>query len=196
MLSGKEELVGGGSEYGSGYLQDIFNLDIISSDDDSLEAIVSGLSATPNAIVKVASMLGKLVQEVQNEIKPDVDVMLSGKEELVGGGSEYGSDEGGEEGGIDEDSAEDSEVPELPDAGQDEGENPDDGDVDSDISDETENDEDMPDLPKEDEGEDNSEGEDNEEVKSDESSVEDTATTDSNDETDSSEPPELPEDKK
>jgi hypothetical protein len=180
----------------TGYLQDIFNLDIISSDDDSLEAIVSGLSATPNAIVKVASMLGKLVQEVQNEIKPDVDVMLSGKEELVGGGSEYGSDEGGEEGGIDEDSAEDSEVPELPDAGQDEGENPDDGDVDSDISDETENDEDMPDLPKEDEGEDNSEGEDNEEVKSDESSVEDTATTDSNDETDSSEPPELPEDKK
>lgn len=184
----------------TGYLQDIFNLDIVSSDDDSLSAIISGLSSTPNAIVKVASMLGKVVQEAQTEIKPDVDAMISSKGELTGDGGEgegeysSGDDTTGDD--IDDGSGEVSggeEVPELPDGGEDASETEGEDTEDTDTSEDTSDEENTPELPDV-EDTDTIEGEDEEEPA--ELPESDNSTDKKGDDSNSDEPPELPSDKK
>lgn len=132
----------------TGYLQDIFNLDIISEDDDSLEAIIAGLSATPNAITKSAAMLAKKILSVQSELKPDVDAIKTDRDNLTGGGDEGGNSGYDSDGGNTENESDsDEEIPSLPD----------DDSVDSDAElDESEgkdssNEETAPDLPEVDE---------------------------------------------
>ena len=148
----------------TGYLQDIFNLDIVSEDEDSLAAIIAGLSATPNAITKSATLLAQAIIKAQTELKADVAAIKTDRDSLSG---ESDGGEGGDDNfGSDGDTADDygssgQEAPDLPDADESES-----TDVGGDDEGEMSSDEDdVPTLPETDGGSSDTEGtEDSESV--------------------------------
>lgn len=164
----------------TGYLKDIFDIDLATKDPETINAIVAGLANTPNAILNIAVNLSSAILKVQKDLSADVEIVSNDKQSV--GGSDDGYDSEGSAGGMDE--GDDSEVPDLPDidGGEVEG-NTEPGESESSPGDEA-----PPELPDDTEDNEVADNTDGKEPKEPDDSSEP--------EGDDAEPPELPEDKK